>query len=219
MVFIGFFIHGNLQSWKIEEMRLSYSVLEMLGLGYVIVVVCVLYLSTRGQIIATGIFLVGYWALQMFVPVPGHDWGVFKEGGLFGDWLYDHSIGLLGKPWKSHWGRGFPFLPMWTHVATTMLGVFGTYILLGKSLGTSASPPADGSMKSAAAETPVLPDAGSAWAGPRLRRLVLLGLGCLLVAWLWSFHSADREEPLDEHFRPVVRGMELSPAGPVMVDH
>jgi predicted acyltransferase len=78
MIVIGLFIHGNLQSWKIEEMRLSYSVLEMLGLGYVIAVLCVLYLSPCGQVLATAAFLVGYWALQMFLPVPGHEWGVFK---------------------------------------------------------------------------------------------------------------------------------------------
>ena len=83
---------------------------------------------------------VRYWALQMFVPAPGHEWGVFKESGLFGDWLYDHSIGLLGKPWASHWGRGFPFPPMWTHAARTMLGVFATYVLMGRFPGSRIAP-------------------------------------------------------------------------------
>jgi predicted acyltransferase len=164
MIVIGLFIHGNLQSWKIEEMRLSYSVLEMLGLGYVIAVVCVLFLSLRGQIIATVAFLVGYWALQMFVPVPGHEWGVFKEGGLLGDWLYDHSIGLLGHPWKSPYGRGFPFLPMWTHGATTMLGVFAAYLISGQQISVRMTD------------------------SQKLRWLTGLGFGLLLLAWVWSFH-------------------------------
>lgn len=167
MVVIGFFIHGNLQSWNVEQMRLSYSVLQMLGLGYVIGVGCVLFLSLRGQIAATAVFLVGYWALQMFVPVPGHEWGVFQPGGILGDWLHDNSIGLLGKPWASHWGRGFPYLPMWTHGATTMLGVFGAYIVTGQwPRGTRIS----------------LSDA------QKLRWLLALGAGCLLAGWLWSFH-------------------------------
>jgi predicted acyltransferase len=213
MIFIGFFIHGNLQSWKISEMRLSYSVLEMLGLGYVIAVVCVLYLSRRGQVIATAAFLVGYWALQMFVPVPGHEWGVFKEGGLFGDWLYDHTIGLLGKPWQSHWGRGFPFLPMWTHAATTMLGVFGAYVLMGKTRASLIAPPRH-EPRFREGETPVeshsgrtgqgstgvspshasAPSERSSGAGrlisdtTTLLWLIGLGLGCLLVGWIWSFH-------------------------------
>ena len=176
MIVIGFFIHGNMQSWKIEEMRLSYSVLEMLGLGYVIAVVCVLFLSLRGQIVATLVFLIGYWALQMFVPVPGHEWGVFKAGGIFGDWLYDHSIGLLGPPWKSPYGRGFPFLPMWTHAATTMLGVFAAYVLTGEVLecclpGSAGRP--GHALRFQPDQTPL---AGR------------LGLGCLLAGWLWSWH-------------------------------
>ena len=83
--------------------------------------VCVLFLSLRGQIVATVAFLAAYWASQMFVPVPGHEWGLVQAGGIFGDWLYDLSIGLLGPPWKSPYGRGFPFLPMWTHWHTLLM--------------------------------------------------------------------------------------------------
>ena len=35
----------------------------------------------------------------MFVPVPGHEPGEFKLGAIFSDWFYDHTVGLLGKPW------------------------------------------------------------------------------------------------------------------------
>jgi predicted acyltransferase len=159
MVVIGFFIHGNLQSWDISQMRLSYSVLQMLGLGYFIAVWCVLYLTKRGLYIATAVFLLGYWALQMFVPVPGHQGGQFLPGAILSDWLYDNSIGLLGKPWQSPWGRGFPFLPMWTHAATTLLGVFAAHIL----------------------RSPALP-----W--EKLRQLLLWGVCCLAAGWLGSFH-------------------------------
>ncbi|MDD4870398.1 MAG: DUF5009 domain-containing protein [Kiritimatiellae bacterium] len=159
MVVIGMFIHGNLQSWKIADMRLSYSVLLMLGLGYLIAVVLVLYTSLKGQIIATGVFLVGYWALQMFVPVPGHQWGEFKAGAIFSDWVFAHTTGLLDKPWQSPYGQGFPLVPMWTHGASTMLGVFATRIL------------------------------GKPWENKiKLQWLVMLGVVCLLTAWLWSYH-------------------------------
>jgi hypothetical protein len=40
---------------------------------------------------------------------------------------------------RSRWGCGFPFLPMWTHGATTMLGVFGAYILTGRWPAANAS--------------------------------------------------------------------------------
>jgi len=157
MVFCGWLIHGNLLSWDPQKMRLSYSVLMMLGFGYLIALALVLWTSLRTQIIATVAILVGYWAVQMFVPVPGHVAGEFKEGCIFSDWVYDHSIGLLGKPWSSHWGRGW-LVTLWTHGATAMLGVFAAYAI------QSAKPPRD-----------------------RLLRLVALGAGCLLAGWLWSF--------------------------------
>ena len=61
-------------------MRLSYSVLLMLGCGDVIAVALVLYTSARAQVLVTAGILLVYWALQMFVPVPGHVPGPFKEG-------------------------------------------------------------------------------------------------------------------------------------------
>ena len=158
MVFFGWWVQGNLLSWDFAKMELSYSVLMMLGFGYLIAVGLVLFTSLRVQIISTAIILLGYWALQMFVPVPGHVPGEFKPGAILSDWLYDHSVGLLGAPWKSHWGRGF-LLAFWTHGATAMLGVFAARIL-----------------KSACSDA------------RKLQGLIALGLGCLVAGWLWSFH-------------------------------
>jgi len=158
MVFFGWWIHGNLLSWDGEKMQLSYSVLMMLGFGYLIAVGLVLFTSLRTQIIATAGILVGYWALQMFVPVPGHVAGEFTKGAILSDWIYDHSVGLLGKPWSSPYGRGF-MLTLFPHGATAMLGVFATYIL--RSARSDAR---------------------------KLRWLLTLGLGCFVVGWLWSLH-------------------------------
>ena len=156
MVLIGFFITGNLHSWDVEKMGLSYSVLMMLGFGYLIAIALVLYTSLRTQILAVVGILVGYWALQMFVPVPGHEPGVFKAGAIFSDWVYDHTVGRLGKPWKSHYGRGFP-ITLWNHGATAMLGVFAARIL---------QQPWENRRK--------------------LRWLLAIGAGCLLAGWVWS---------------------------------
>jgi predicted acyltransferase len=158
MVFFGWWVTGNLLSWEFAQMRLSYSVLMMLGFGYLIAVVLALYASLQMQIIATGVILVGYWALQMGVPPPGQLAGDFKPGAILSDWLYDHSVGLLGKPWSSPYGRGF-LLSLWPHGATAMLGVFATQIL------RRVREP-----------------------GKKLRSLILLGGACLAAGWLWSFH-------------------------------
>lgn len=158
MVFFGWWVHGNLLSWDWRKMQLSYSVLMMLGFGYLIAVGLVLFTSRRTQIVATAAILIGYWSLQMFVPVPGHVAGEFTKGAILSDWLYDHSVGLLGKPWSSPYGRGFllGFLP---HGATAMLGVFAADIL-----------------RSAADDR------------RKLRWLLTLGFGCLLLGGLWSLH-------------------------------
>lgn len=158
MVFFGWWVHGNLLSWDWHKMQLSYSVLMMLGFGYLIAVALVLFTSVRTQIIATVGILVGYWALQMFIPVPGHLAGEFTKGAIFSDWIYDHSIGLLGKPWSSPYGRGF-MLTLFPHGATAMLGVFATYLL--RSAGSDRR---------------------------KLRWLLAMGLGCLVAGWLWSLH-------------------------------
>lgn len=158
MIFFGWWIHGNLLSWDPQQMRLSYSVLMMLGFGYLIAVALVLFTPLRTQILVTMAILAGYWAVQMFVPVPGHVAGQFQQGAIFSDWVYDQSVGRLGKPWSSHWGRGWP-VTMWTHGATAMLGVFATGVIRSIELPRA-----------------------------RLLRLLALGAGCLLAGWLWSFH-------------------------------
>lgn len=158
MVFFGWWVHGNLLSWDWRKMQLSYSVLMMLGFGYVIAVALVLWTSRRTQILATVGILVGYWALQMFVPVPGHVAGQFVKGAILSDWLYDHSVGLLGKPWSSPYGRGF-LLSLFPHAATAMLGVFAADVI--------RAPQSDRG---------------------RLRQLLLLGAGGLVAGWVWSLH-------------------------------
>ena len=158
MVFFGWWINGKLLAWDPQQMQLSYSVLMMLGFGYLIAVALVLYTTLRTQIVVTAGILIGYWALQMFVPVPGHVMGRFEEGAIFSDWVYDHSIGLLGKPWSSPHGRGW-LITLWTHGATAMLGVFASGIL--KARMTEAK---------------------------KVQRLLLLGCACAAAGWLWSFH-------------------------------
>lgn len=158
MIFFGWWVNGNLLSWDWTEMTLSYSVLMMLGLGYFMSVCLVLYTSLRTQILVTAGVLLAYWVVQMGIPFPGRTPGEFVAGGIFSDYLYDRTIGLLEAPWKSRYGRGFP-ITMWTHGATAMLGVFAARILKGSPTPNRAA-----------------------------LILVAGGLAMLAVAWLWSWH-------------------------------
>jgi len=158
MVFFGWCVNGKLLTYDPQQMQLSYSVLMMLGFGYLIAVSLTLWATLRTQIVVTTAILIGYWVLQMFVPVPGHVPGKFVEGAIFSDWFYDQTIGRLGKPWASPLGRGWP-ISLWAHGATAMLGVFASRLL----------------------QSPLS-------APTKVRRLLLIGLVFAVVGWLWSFH-------------------------------
>lgn len=156
MIFFGWWVNGNLLSWDPAKMTLSYSVLMMLGLGYFIAVCLVLYGNLRTQILVTLGILIAYWVVQMAIPFPGRTPGEFTRGGIFGDWLYDLTIGTLTPPWKSDIGRGFP-VAMWNCGTTAMFGVFAYYLIQ-----RSPSPP------------------------QALVRLLGGGLALLLLGWLWG---------------------------------
>jgi predicted acyltransferase len=157
MVFLGWWVNGNLLSWDPAKMSLSYSVLMMLGLGWMVAVVLVLYTNIRTQIVVTLGILLGYWAVQMGVPVPSRQSGQFVAGGIFSDWLYDRTIGELGPPWSSRYGRGW-LITMWTHGATAMLGVFAYRVVAHARTGAVA-----------------------------VRWLLLGGLSLALLGWVWSY--------------------------------
>lgn len=127
MIFFGWWVNGRLLTWDLSQMTLSYSVLMMLGFGYVIAVALVLFCPLRTQLFATAGILLGYWGVQMGIPVPGGT-GEFVPGGIFSDWLWDQTIGQTGAPWYSRYGRGWP-ITLWNHGATAMLGVFAYHVL------------------------------------------------------------------------------------------
>lgn len=124
LVVLGMMINGNLLSLSPREFHLSYSVLQMLALGYLVGCAGYLHLPVRGQIVATVGLLVGYWALQTFVPVPGHGAGVYKDQALFGDWLNNQILGA----WQTRWRLGW-ILGIMTHGATAMLGVLAGQLI------------------------------------------------------------------------------------------
>ena len=124
MVFFGMMVNGDLLSLDPSKFNLTYSVLQMLALGYLVAVICHLHLPLKGQIAATAAFLVIYWALQTFVPVPGHQVGVYAPQANFGDWLNTWILGDLQGKWRLGW-----ILGILTHGSTAMLGVFAACVL------------------------------------------------------------------------------------------
>ncbi|MBI5817699.1 MAG: DUF5009 domain-containing protein [Verrucomicrobia bacterium] len=123
MIVLGMMVNGSLLTFNPAKFELTYSVLQMLALGYFVAAVLFLNLNLRNQIIATAVMLVGYWVLLAFVPGPGHEIGKFREGCNVGDWVTEW---LFGR-WRGHqigWVVG-----ILGHASTAMLGVFAGHLL------------------------------------------------------------------------------------------
>jgi len=124
LIVLGMMVNGNLLSYNVHKFEITYSVLQMLALGYLVASIVFLHLRLPWQIAATAVMLMGYWALMAFVPGPGHEMGVFKPGCNFGDWLNDWILGDLQGRWRFGW-----ILGILGHVSTAMLGVFAGQLL------------------------------------------------------------------------------------------
>jgi len=123
LIVFGMMINGSLLTYDPSKFELSYSVLQMLALGYLAASVLYLNLRPRWQIVATVVMLVGYWALLAFVPGPDHEIGKFQEGCNLGDWITE---AIVGK-WRGQqigW-----ILGILGHASTAMLGVFAGELL------------------------------------------------------------------------------------------
>ena len=127
MIVLGMMVNGNLLTYDRSKFALSYSVLQMLALGYLMASLLFLNLRLRGQIIATIAMLVGYWALLAFVPGPGHEIGKFRDGCNLGDWITEFLVGKWyweGQVVQVGWVLG-----ILGHASTAMLGVFAGGLL------------------------------------------------------------------------------------------
>lgn len=124
LIVLGMMVNGNLLSYNVHQFQITYSVLQMLALGYLVASIVFLHLRLPWQIVATAAMLIGYWALLAFVPGPGHEIGVFKPGCNLGDWLNDWILGDLQGRWRFGWILGIS-----GHASTAMLGVFAGQLL------------------------------------------------------------------------------------------
>ena len=102
------------------EMRL-YGVLQRIGLVYFAAAGLYLWVSARGLVFTTVGLLLGYWAVMMFVPVPGYGMGDLSPDGNLAAYL-DRLL-MDGRLWA---GSRDPegLLSTFPAVATCLLGIF-----------------------------------------------------------------------------------------------
>jgi len=115
---IGMVTQGNLLAWDLSVFRPCYSVLHGIAAGYLIAVIVVLTVRPRGRVIVLGGFLLAYWALLVFIPVPGVGRGVLTPTGNLATYV---DQALLGR---FHYGENTWFLSYLGFASSVLLGVF-----------------------------------------------------------------------------------------------
>ncbi len=133
LVLMGMILNGLMQfDWP--NMRWA-GVLQRIGICYGIVAFLYLHTKAHDQVILSVVILLGYWAILLFVPVPGRTTGVLSiEGNLAG---YLDRLLLPGKILEPYygWGDNEGILSTLPALITTLMGVQA-----GRWLRSSHSP-------------------------------------------------------------------------------
>lgn len=120
LLVLGMVVNGLLKFDGWEQTRFA-SVLGRIGLAWCLAAFIYLNTGFKGQLYWFAGLLLGYWAVMMWVPVPGYGAGVLTmEGSL------ESYIDRLLLPGKLHDGVHDPegILSTFPAVATALLGVF-----------------------------------------------------------------------------------------------
>jgi predicted acyltransferase len=131
LLFLLGLIGNGLLQFEFEHMRVT-GVLQRIAICYGFAAVIFLFTKARTQTILVTAILLGYWAILMFVPVPGGKAGDFsKENNLAG--FLDRNY-LPGEIKQGYYGYGDNegLLSTIPAVATTLLGGLAGQWLLTK---------------------------------------------------------------------------------------
>lgn len=158
-LFLNGFFNQGIWTFDLSTIRIM-GVLQRISLGYLFGSLIVLNLPRKGQWILAGVLLVGYWLAMMYLPVPGYGAGVLTRDGNLGAYVDRLIIA------KDHLYKGDNF----NHLGDPE-GLFGTIpaiitVLIGYFAGQW--------IRSQAVKTRT--SVG----------LVLFGIGCLIVGYLWG---------------------------------
>ena len=130
-------LYNGLLDFNFHQLRLS-GVLQRIAIAYFCSTLLTINLKVRGQVIATGAILLGYWAIMMLIPVPGFGAGVLTpQGNLAAH--FDQRF--LPRPFCCYeFGDNEGLISMIPAVATCMMGVLaGHWLRSGRSQNRKAA--------------------------------------------------------------------------------
>ncbi len=73
---LGMIAQGKLLEFNLKTLHIYTNTLQAIACGYLVAAVLLLHFSTCWQVATTAALLLGYWALLMWVPVPGEKAGL-----------------------------------------------------------------------------------------------------------------------------------------------
>ena len=111
--------HLDVRTIDLSELRIM-GVLQRIALAYLAAVPFVLWCRVRGQVIAVGACLLGYWAVMSWVPVPPAGAGVWEPGLDVGAYV-DRAVLGTGHLAQKMWDP-LGLLSTVPAVATVLLG-------------------------------------------------------------------------------------------------
>jgi predicted acyltransferase len=106
---LGTIAGGHLFMLDRSKFYLVNNVLEEIAIGYLVTSLIILNFNVRGQLVALASLLLGYWALIMLVPVPGHGAGIITQEVNLPRYIDDLVLGnLRPAKWGFTWTLSLP---------------------------------------------------------------------------------------------------------------
>lgn len=130
LIVLGFLLaNWGIQSFDFENYRYTH-VLMRIGIGCFFATVIYLNTKIKGQIIWVVGLLLGYWAMMMLIPVPGHGAGVLTPEGNFAGYI--DRLFLPGKFFQWYFPDYLDPEGLLGHISGIAMGLLG--ILTGQFL-------------------------------------------------------------------------------------
>jgi predicted acyltransferase len=121
---LGMAAQGHLLEFKLDQLHIYCNTLQAIAAGYLVAAVLMLHLPVLLQLLATAGLLAGYWALLVFVPIPGQGAGHLATDLNLA--MYVDQLLLRGFQDQTNYTW---ILSSLTFAATVMLGVLGGHLL------------------------------------------------------------------------------------------
>ncbi len=121
---LGMIAQGNLLQYDLSKLHLFSNTLQAIAAGYLVASLALLYLGIKGQAVLSGGFLLAFWALMAWVPVPGYGAGNLTPQGNLAMYIDRLILGPLRDGTNYTW-----ILSSLGFAATVLMGVLAGHLL------------------------------------------------------------------------------------------